>query len=90
MPLIHELGAETCLIARSGDARLLSTLVDHVDGVLRVTVGALVHSLQGQPATPPDESVGDWASSRLRPQVRSRGGVHPTWPRSRVAMVEEP
>ena len=52
---------ETGLIARPEDVTLLGTLVDHVDGVLRVTVGALVHAWQGQPATQPDESVGDWA-----------------------------
>ncbi|MET8561219.1 bifunctional class I SAM-dependent methyltransferase/NUDIX hydrolase [Streptomyces flaveolus] len=59
--VIRELGEETGLTARPGDVRLLGTLVDHVEGVLRVTVGALVHTWQGQPATQPDESVGNWA-----------------------------
>jgi 8-oxo-dGTP pyrophosphatase MutT (NUDIX family)/SAM-dependent methyltransferase len=58
--VIRELAEETGLIARVGDVRLLGTLVDHVEGVLRVTVGALVHAWQGQPATQLDESVGDW------------------------------
>ncbi|MDJ0466071.1 bifunctional class I SAM-dependent methyltransferase/NUDIX hydrolase [Streptomyces sp. H27-C3] len=59
--VIRELGEETGLIARTADVRLLGTLVDHVEGVLRVTVGALVHAWRGQLATQPDESVGDWA-----------------------------
>ncbi|MFE7712585.1 NUDIX domain-containing protein [Streptomyces sp. NPDC057486] len=59
--VIRELGEETGLMARPDDVRLLGTLVDHVGGVVRVTVGALVHAWQGQPATQPDESVGDWA-----------------------------
>ncbi|MGQ4453209.1 bifunctional class I SAM-dependent methyltransferase/NUDIX hydrolase [[Kitasatospora] papulosa] len=59
--VIRELAEETGLVARRGDVRLLGTLVDHVEGVLRVTVGALVHAWQGQPATQPEESVGDWA-----------------------------
>ncbi|MEU9068912.1 bifunctional class I SAM-dependent methyltransferase/NUDIX hydrolase [Streptomyces sp. NPDC048306] len=59
--VVRELTEETGLIARTGDVELLGTLVDHVEGVLRVTVGALVHAWRGQPATQPDESVGDWA-----------------------------
>lgn len=59
--VIRELAEETGLVARTGDIGLLGTLVDHVEGVLRVTVGALVHAWQGEPATQPDESVGDWA-----------------------------
>ncbi|MFG3293455.1 NUDIX domain-containing protein [Streptomyces sp. NPDC048179] len=59
--VIRELAEETGLVARTGDVELLGTLVDHVEGVLRVTVGALVHAWQGQPTTQPDESVGDWA-----------------------------
>ncbi|MET8714800.1 bifunctional class I SAM-dependent methyltransferase/NUDIX hydrolase [Streptomyces sp. NPDC004735] len=59
--VVRELTGETGLIARTGDVELLGTLVDHVEGVLRVTVGALVHAWRGQPATQPDESVGDWA-----------------------------
>ncbi|MGP3756977.1 bifunctional class I SAM-dependent methyltransferase/NUDIX hydrolase [Streptomyces sp. IBSNAI001] len=59
--VIRELAEESGLVARSGDVRLLGTLVDHVEGVLRVTVGALVHAWQGKPATQPEESIGDWA-----------------------------
>ncbi|MEV0528855.1 bifunctional class I SAM-dependent methyltransferase/NUDIX hydrolase [Streptomyces sp. NPDC050439] len=59
--VIRELGEETGLIAHTRDVELLGTLVDHVGDVLRVTVGALVHAWRGQPATQPDESVGDWA-----------------------------
>ncbi|MEU6557069.1 NUDIX hydrolase [Streptomyces sp. NPDC046915] len=58
---VRELREETGLIARLDDVKLLGTLVDHVGGVVRVTVGALVHAWQGRPATQPDESVGDWA-----------------------------
>ncbi|MEU2742074.1 NUDIX hydrolase, partial [Streptomyces sp. NPDC007095] len=59
--VIRELAEETGLVARADDVRLLGTLIDHVAGVLRVTVGALVHAWQGQPATQPHESVGRWA-----------------------------
>ncbi|NEC65908.1 bifunctional class I SAM-dependent methyltransferase/NUDIX hydrolase [Streptomyces sp. SID9727] len=59
--VVRELAEETGLLAQTGDVELLGTLVDHVEGVLRVTVGALVHAWQGQPATQPEESVGDWA-----------------------------
>ncbi|MFC3572448.1 bifunctional class I SAM-dependent methyltransferase/NUDIX hydrolase [Streptomyces yaanensis] len=58
---VRELREETGLIARLDDVKPLGTLVDHAGGVLRVTVGALVHAWQGQPTTQPDESVGDWA-----------------------------
>lgn len=59
--VVRELGEESGLIARPEDVQLLGTLVDHVEGVLRVTVGALVHVWQGQPATQPNESIGEWA-----------------------------
>ncbi|MFJ4513867.1 bifunctional class I SAM-dependent methyltransferase/NUDIX hydrolase [Streptomyces sp. NPDC088816] len=59
--VIRELSEETGLAVHAEDVRLLGTLVDHVEGVLRITVGALVHAWQGQPTTQPDESVGDWA-----------------------------
>ncbi|MFD6597783.1 NUDIX domain-containing protein [Streptomyces coelicoflavus] len=59
--VVRELAEETGLVARTGDVELLGTLVDHVEGVLRVTVGALVHAWHGLPATQPGESVGDWA-----------------------------
>ncbi|MEU0437670.1 NUDIX domain-containing protein [Streptomyces sp. NPDC006290] len=57
----RELAEETGLIARPDDVTLLGTLVDHVDDVVRVTVGAVVGAWQGRPATQPDESVGNWA-----------------------------
>lgn len=59
--VVRELVEESGLVARTDDVELLGTLVDHVEGVLRVTVGALVHAWQGQPTTQPAESVGDWA-----------------------------
>lgn len=59
--VVRELGEETGLIARSRDVRLLGALVDHVEGVLRVTVGALVLAWRGLPATLPNESVGNWS-----------------------------
>lgn len=46
---------------RTEDVGLLGTLVDHVEDVVRVTVGALVTAWRGEPATQPDERVGDWA-----------------------------
>ncbi|MFC8285094.1 MULTISPECIES: bifunctional class I SAM-dependent methyltransferase/NUDIX hydrolase [Streptomyces] len=57
---IRELAEETGLVARAEDVVLLGSLVDHVAGVLRVTVGVVVHTWRGQPTTQPDESVGDW------------------------------
>lgn len=59
--MIRELAEETGLVARAEDVVALGTLVDHVAGFLRVTVGAVVHTWQGQPTTQPDESVGEWA-----------------------------
>ncbi len=59
--VVRELAEETGLRARAEDVTLLGTLVDHVDHVVRVTVGAVVDAWQGRPATQPDESVGDWA-----------------------------
>nr|BFD81268.1 hypothetical protein StreXyl84_06690 [Streptomyces sp. Xyl84] len=59
--VVRELAEETGLRARSEDVTLLGTLVDHVDDVVRLTVGALVDVWQGTPSTRPDESVGDWA-----------------------------
>ncbi|MFE9987563.1 NUDIX domain-containing protein [Streptomyces sp. NPDC005381] len=58
---VRELAEETGLIAELGDVQLLGTLVDHVEGVPRITVGAIVHAWRGEPATQPAESVGDWA-----------------------------
>ncbi|WP_037859204.1 bifunctional class I SAM-dependent methyltransferase/NUDIX hydrolase [Streptomyces sp. NRRL S-340] len=59
--VVRELAEETGLRARAEDVTLLGTLVDHVDDVVRLTVGALVDAWQGTPSTRPDESVGDWA-----------------------------
>ncbi|MFD4022337.1 NUDIX domain-containing protein [Streptomyces sp. NPDC058576] len=59
--IIRELAEETGLVARAEDVGLLGTLLDHVEDVLRVTVGALVHTWLGQPTTQPDESMGHWA-----------------------------
>jgi len=59
--VVRELAEETGLVTQTANVTLLGTLVDHVEGVLRVTVGALVHAWQGLPATQLDESVGDWA-----------------------------
>lgn len=58
--VVRELAEETGLSARSENVTLLGTLVDHVGDVVRVTVGALVTAWEGEPATQPDESVGDW------------------------------
>ncbi|WP_405928018.1 bifunctional class I SAM-dependent methyltransferase/NUDIX hydrolase [Streptomyces griseus] len=58
--VIRELAEETGLVAHAEDVVLLGSLLDHVAGVLRVTVGAVVHTWRGQPTTQPDKSVGDW------------------------------
>ncbi|MFI6564352.1 NUDIX domain-containing protein [Streptomyces sp. NPDC050534] len=58
--VVRELAEETGLVARTEDVALLGTLVDHVGDVVRITVGAVVRSCQGQPSTQPDESVGGW------------------------------
>ncbi|MET9507765.1 bifunctional class I SAM-dependent methyltransferase/NUDIX hydrolase [Streptomyces flavidovirens] len=58
--VVRELAEETGLRASSRDVTLLGTLVDQVDDVLRVTVGAVISAWEGEPADQPDESVGDW------------------------------
>lgn len=58
--VVRELAEETGLRARAEDITLLGTLLDHVQDVVRLTVGALVNTWHGQPATQPDESIGDW------------------------------
>lgn len=58
--VVRELAEETGLLADPSDVRLLGTLVDQVDGVVRITFGALVTAWRGEPADQPDESVGDW------------------------------
>ncbi|MGW2049820.1 NUDIX domain-containing protein [Streptomyces sp. NPDC001858] len=58
--VVRELREETGLRADPSDVRLLGTLLDHVDGVPRMTVGAVVADWEGEPADQPGESVGDW------------------------------
>lgn len=58
--VVRELREETGLRAAPSDVRLLGTLLDQVDGVVRMTVGAVVTAWEGEPADQPDESVGDW------------------------------
>ncbi|MFE7168156.1 NUDIX domain-containing protein [Streptomyces sp. NPDC057616] len=58
--VVRELAEETGLVARTDDVTLLGTLVDRVGDVVRITVGAVVRSCEGQPSTQPDESVGGW------------------------------
>ncbi|NGO75249.1 NUDIX domain-containing protein [Streptomyces sp. YC504] len=57
---VRELAEECGLIADPQDVTLLGTLVDHVAGVPRVTVGALINRWEGEPHDQPGESVGDW------------------------------
>ncbi|MFE3388691.1 NUDIX domain-containing protein [Streptomyces anulatus] len=42
--VVRELAEQTGLVTRAEGVVLLGTLVDHVAGVLRVTVGAVVHT----------------------------------------------
>ncbi|MFF4585955.1 NUDIX domain-containing protein [Streptomyces sp. NPDC001388] len=58
--VVRELREETGLRADPADVRLLGTSLDRVEGVVRVTVGAVVGSWRGEPADQPGESVGDW------------------------------
>jgi ADP-ribose pyrophosphatase YjhB (NUDIX family) len=58
--VVRELAEETGLTARPADVRLLGTLLDRVDGVVRLTVAAEVTAWQGEPADQPGEKVGDW------------------------------
>lgn len=58
--VVRELREETGIEARPADVRLLGTLLDDVDDVVRVTVPALVTDWRGEPGDQPDESVGDW------------------------------
>ncbi|MFI6033620.1 bifunctional class I SAM-dependent methyltransferase/NUDIX hydrolase [Streptomyces sp. NPDC051315] len=58
--VVRELREETGLRARPSDVRLLGTLLDHADGVVRVTVAAAVTDWRGEPADQPGERVGDW------------------------------
>ncbi|MFI6060524.1 NUDIX domain-containing protein [Streptomyces sp. NPDC051286] len=58
--VMRELAEEAGLAATGQDVPLLGTLVDRVDDVLRVTVGAVVRAWEGGPANQPRECVGDW------------------------------
>ncbi|MFF4054362.1 NUDIX domain-containing protein [Streptomyces sp. NPDC001668] len=58
--VVRELREETGIQARPADVRLLGTLLDHVDGVVRVTVASRVTAWRGEPRDQPGERVGDW------------------------------
>ncbi|MFF3848167.1 NUDIX domain-containing protein [Streptomyces sp. NPDC002328] len=63
--VVRELREETGLRADPADVRLLGTLLDHSEDVVRVTVAAAVTDWRGEPADQPDERVGDWRWYRL-------------------------
>ncbi|MFH8935488.1 bifunctional class I SAM-dependent methyltransferase/NUDIX hydrolase [Streptomyces griseosporeus] len=58
--VVRELAEETGLVADPADVRLLGLLLDRVDDVVRITVGAVVTRWRGEPADQPGERVGDW------------------------------
>ncbi|WP_328745339.1 bifunctional class I SAM-dependent methyltransferase/NUDIX hydrolase [Streptomyces sp. NBC_00285] len=58
--VVRELREETGIEARPTDVRLLGTLLDDVDGVVRMTVASQVTAWRGEPGDQPDERVGDW------------------------------
>jgi 8-oxo-dGTP pyrophosphatase MutT (NUDIX family) len=58
--VVRELREETGIEARPADVRLLGTLLDDVDGVVRMTVATQVTAWRGEPSDQPDERVGDW------------------------------
>jgi 8-oxo-dGTP pyrophosphatase MutT (NUDIX family) len=58
--VVRELREETGIEARPADVRLLGTLLDEVDGVVRMTVATQVIAWRGEPSDQPDERVGDW------------------------------
>jgi 8-oxo-dGTP pyrophosphatase MutT (NUDIX family) len=58
--VVRELAEETGLRADPADVRLLGTLLDDVDGVVRVTVASRVTAWRGEAADQPGEKVGDW------------------------------
>ncbi|MFJ5228224.1 NUDIX hydrolase [Streptomyces sp. NPDC088400] len=58
--VVRELAEESGLHAQPQNVRLLGTLLDHVQGVVRITVAAVVETWHGEPADQPDESVGSW------------------------------
>ncbi|MFB7341298.1 NUDIX domain-containing protein [Streptomyces hydrogenans] len=57
--VIRELAEETGLIAKPADVQLLGTLLDHVGGVLRLTVPALVTRWSGTPREL-ERTIGSW------------------------------
>ncbi|MFJ6898239.1 bifunctional class I SAM-dependent methyltransferase/NUDIX hydrolase [Streptomyces hokutonensis] len=58
--VVRELAEETGLTALPADVRLLGTLLDHVGGVVRITVAAVLTAWHGTPADQPGESITDW------------------------------
>ncbi|WP_416972938.1 NUDIX domain-containing protein [Streptomyces sp. 4F14] len=58
--VVRELREETGIEADVRDVRLLGTSLDDVDGVVRMTVGAVVGDWRGEPRDQPGERVGDW------------------------------
>ncbi|MER0477253.1 NUDIX domain-containing protein [Streptomyces sp. Edi2] len=63
--VVRELLEETGCRAREEDVVLLGVLVDQVGPVVRTTVPSIVTRWDGDPATQPNESVGDWRWHRL-------------------------
>ncbi|MFI1066634.1 NUDIX domain-containing protein [Streptomyces sp. NBC_00853] len=57
--VIRELAEETGLIANPADVQVLGTLLDHVGGVLRLTVPALVTRWSGTPREL-ERTIGSW------------------------------
>ncbi|WP_248844958.1 bifunctional class I SAM-dependent methyltransferase/NUDIX hydrolase [Streptomyces griseorubiginosus] len=58
--VVRELREETGIESRPSDVRLLGTLLDHVEGVVRMTVATEVTTWHGEPSDQPGERVGDW------------------------------
>lgn len=58
--VVRELREETGIESRPADVRLLGTLLDDVDGVVRMTVATEVTAWRGEPSDQPGERVGDW------------------------------
>ncbi|MFJ9179385.1 bifunctional class I SAM-dependent methyltransferase/NUDIX hydrolase [Streptomyces sp. NPDC102360] len=58
--VVRELYEETGCRAHEEDVILLGVLVGQVGPVVRATVPAIVTRWDGEPATQPNESVGDW------------------------------
>ena len=58
--VVRELVEETGIKAHPADVRLLGTLLDRVDDVVRVTVATVVTAWRGEASDQPGERVGDW------------------------------